>query len=166
MYEQAADQFGQVEGPEGLIGQILANAFSGNEAIAGVLVEGLPARGAEAAMGTLRKTLASGFRPAVLGDSLLRVAQRTPSIAAYQKLLHANPFNGRTVAAAADYFRQHKLADRAYELVVKALQFNETSPLLWEQYAYLSVEQGLLAQGDEAADEVQQRASDADYQAF
>ena len=40
------------------------------------------------------------------------------------------------------------------------------APLIWEQYAYLSVEQGLLAQGDEAADRVQQLTSDTDYQAF
>ena len=166
LYEQAAEQFGQVAGPEGLIGQILANAFSGKEAIAGVLVEGLPARGAEAAMATLRKTLASGFRPRILGDSLLQAAQGTPTLANYQKVLRANPFNGRTVAAVAAYLRQQKQAVGAYELVVKALQFNETSPLIWEQYAYMSVEQGLLAQGDEAADKVQQLTSDADYQAF
>ncbi len=166
LYEQAAEQFGLVEGPEGLIGQILANAFSGKEAIAGVLIEGLPARGAEALMGTLRKTLTSGIKPPVLGDSLLRAAQGVPSEAAYQKVLRANPFNGRMVAAAAEFLRRQKQADRAYGLVVKALQFNEISPLIWEQYAYLSVEQGLLAQGDEAADQVQQLASDADYQAF
>lgn len=166
LYRQAAEQFGLVEGPEGLIGQILANAFSGNGAIAGVLVEGLPARGAEAAMATLRKTLASGFKPRILGDSLLQAAQGTPSTAAYEKVLRANPFNGRIVAAVAAHFRQQKQADRAYELVVNALQFDETSPFLWEQYAYLSVEQGLLAQGDEAAGKVQQLASDADYQVF
>jgi Flp pilus assembly protein TadD len=166
LYAQAAEQFGLVDGPEGLIGQILANAFSGNEAVAGVLVEGLPARGAEAAMPTLRKTLASGFRPRILGDSSLQAAQANPSVAAYQKAWRDNPFHGRTVAAVAEYFRQHKLSPRAYELVVNALQFNETAPLLWEQYAYLSVEKGLLAQGDEAADRVQQLTSDADYQAF
>lgn len=166
LYGQAAEQFGQVKGPEGLIGQILANAFSGNGAVAGVLVEGLPAQGAEAAMPPLRKTLASGFKPRVLGDSLLQVAQGTPSVAAYDKVLHANPFNGRIVAAAAAYFRQQKQAAHAYELVVNALQFDGTSPLLWEQYAYLSVEQGLVAQSEEAAEKVQQLASDADYQAF
>ena len=110
--------------------------------------------------------MASGFKPGVLGDSLLRVAQGTPTLANYQHVLRANPFSGRTVAAVADYFRQHKQAPRAYEIVVKALQFNETSPLIWEQYAYLSVEQGLLAQGEEAAAKVQQLTSDADYQAF
>jgi Flp pilus assembly protein TadD len=166
LYGQAAEHFGQVKGPEGLIGQILANAFSGNEAIAGVLVESLPAQGAEAAIAPLRKTLASGFKPHILGDSLLQVAEGTPTPANYQQVLRANPVNGRTVAAVADYFRQHRQAPRAYELVVQALQFNKTSPMIWEQYAYLSVEQGLLAQADEAADQVQQLASDADYQAF
>ncbi|MPR33703.1 hypothetical protein [Salmonirosea aquatica] len=166
LYEQAAEQFGLVEGAEGLIGQILANAFRGQPAIAGVLIEGLPARGAEGAMALLRKTLASGFKPPILGDSLLRVAQGTPSLEAYRKAWQANPYHGRTVAAAADYLRRHRQSARAYELVVNALQFNQTSPLLWEQYAYLSVEQGLLAQGDEAADQVQQLTSDADYQAF
>ena len=117
-------------------------------------------------MATLRKTLASGFKPRILGDSLLQVAQGTPSVATYQKALRANPFNGRIVAAVAAYLRQQKQATRAYELVVNALQFDATSPLLWEQYAYLSVEQGLLAQGEEAAEKVQQLTSDADYQAF
>ena len=166
LYEQAAEQFGLVDGPEGLIGQILANAFQGQSAIAGVLIEGLPARGAEAAMAPLRQTLASGFKPYVLGDSLLQAAQGTPSVAAYQKVWEANPFNGRMVAAVASYFRQHQQSARAYDLVVNALQFNETSPQLWEEYAYLSVVQGLLVQGDEAADKVQQLAPDADYQAF
>ena len=166
LYEQAAEQFGQVEGPEGLIGRILANAFMGQEAVAGVLVEQLPEMGAEAAMVLLRRTLASGFKPKVLGDSLLQIAQRKPSVAAYGKALRANPFSGRIVAAAADYFRQQKQSERAYELVTRALQFNETSTRIWEQYALLSVEQGLLAQSEEGVAKVQQLAADADYQAF
>ncbi|GHB53885.1 tetratricopeptide repeat protein [Persicitalea jodogahamensis] len=166
LYEQAAEQFGLVQSPEGLIGQILANAFMGNEAIAGVLIERLPEQGAEAAMDPLRKTLASGFRPGVLGDSLLLAAQQNPSIAAYVKAVRANPFSGRIVAAAASYFRQQKQSARAYELVTKALQFNQSSPQIWEQYALLSVEQGLLAQSEEGVAKVEQLAADADYQAF
>ncbi len=166
LYEQAAEQFGMVQSPEGLIGQILANAFMGNEAIAGVLIERLPEQGAEAAMAPLRKTLASGFKPGVLGDSLLLVAQKVPSAANYQKALRANPFSGRIVAAAARYFRQQKQSARAYELVTEALQFNQSSSQIWEQYALLSVEQGLLAQSEEGVEKVEQLATDADYQAF
>lgn len=166
LYEQAAEQFGLVEGVEGLIGQILANAFMGQVAVAGLLIEKLPDLGAEAAMAPLRKTLASGFKPAVLGDSLLLAAQQSPSVAAYEKALRANPFSGRIVAAAANYLRQQKQSARAYDVVTKSLQFNQSSPRIWEQYALLSVEQGLLAQSEEGAAKVEQLATYADYQAF
>ena len=166
LYEQAAEQFGSVQGPEGLIGQILANAFMGNGAVAGVLIERLPEMGVEAAMAPLRRTLDSGFKPSVLGDSLLLAAQKTPSAVAYEKALWANPFSGRIVAAAANYFRQQKQSARAYDVVIKALQFNENSPQIWEQYALLSVGQGLLAQSEEGVAKVEQLATEADYQAF
>ncbi len=70
------------------------------------------------------------------------------------------------MAAAANYFREQKQSVRAYGIVTKALQFNENSPQIWEQYALLSVEQGLLAQSEEGVAKVEQLATDADYQAF
>lgn len=166
LYDQALENFGQVKGAEGLIGQILANTFLNQEAVAGVLIERLPELGASAAMDPLRRTLASGFKPGVLGDSLLQVAQATPSPHAYLKAVRANPFNGRIVSTAAAYFLQQKQPERAYQLVVDALRFNQASSLLWEQYALLSVEQGLLAQSDEGAERVRELASDTDYQSF
>ena len=135
LYQQAAEHFGLVQGPEGLIGRILANAFMGKGSEAGILIERLPEMGAEAAMAPLRKTLDSGFKPGVLGDSLLLAAQQKPSIAAYDRALRANPFSGRIVAAAASYLRQQKQSARAYDIVTKALQFNVNSPQIWEQYA-------------------------------
>ncbi len=166
LYEQASEMFGRVEGPEGLIGRILATIFQRQPETAAVLIENLPGLGAEAAVAPLRQTLTSGFVPRVLGDSLLAAAQKNPSIEAYEKAVRANPFNGRIVAAAADYFSQQKRDDRAYNLVTKALQFNENSPQIWAQYAFLSLKQGLVAQSEEGADKVEQLASDADYQQF
>lgn len=166
LYEQALDQFGRVNSPEGLIGQILSNTFLDRGAIAGVLIERLNEQGASAVEPQLRRTLTTGFKPAVIGDSLLRVAKAQPSVAAYQKAVQANPFEGRIIAAAVQYMRQQKLIPQAYQIVVNALRFNETSALLWEQYALLSVEQGLLTQAEEGAAKVSLLASPTDYQSF
>jgi hypothetical protein len=166
LYEQALDLFGRVNGPEGLIGQILSNTFLGREAIAGVLIERLNEQGASAVEAQLRSTLSSGFKPSVIGDSLLRAAQAQPSALAYQRAVRANPFDGRIISVAAMYMRQQKQVAPAYQVVVNALRFNQTSPLIWEQYALLSVEQGLLGQGEEGAAKVRLLASPADYQSF
>ena len=166
LYEQALSLFGEVNGPEGLIGQILSNAFLDRGAIAGVLIERLNEQGAGAAEAQLRRTLSTGYKPPVIGDSLLRAAQARPSLPAYQRAVQANPFDGRIVTATARYLRQQKQITPAYQLIVNALRFNDTSPLLWEQYALLSVEQGLLAQAEEGAAKVRLFASTADYQSF
>ncbi len=166
LYAEALDQFSRVTGPEGLIGQILSNTFLGQDAVAGVLLERLPEQGAAQVVPLLRRTLASGYRPSFIGDSLLRAAQARPSVAAYQKAIRANPFSGPLVTAASTYLRGQKQVSQAYQLVVDALRFNQTSPLLWEQYTLLSVEQGLLAQAEEGEAKVREFATETDYQSF
>ncbi|TDB69031.1 UDP-N-acetylglucosamine--peptide N-acetylglucosaminyltransferase SPINDLY family protein [Arundinibacter roseus] len=166
LYEQSAQAFSEVPGAEGLIGQILANAFLGQQAAAGILLERLPQVGAETAIPLLRKAIDSGKNPAILGDSLLNEARKKPSVAAYLRAVQANPVGGPVVSEASAYLRSQKQAAKAYEIVLNALRFNTSSPLLWEQYSFMSVEQGLLSQATEGAEKVQQLASETDYQSF
>ena len=70
------------------------------------------------------------------------------------------------MSAASEYLRGRKQVSKAYKIVLNALRYNEYAPELWEQYAYLSLEQGLIGQGNEGEMKVKQWASDADYQHF
>jgi Tfp pilus assembly protein PilF len=166
LYDQALEQFSQVDGPEGIIGQVLAHSFLSEQAIAGVLLERLSEQNAAAAIPLLRRTLASGYRPPVLGDSLLQAARANPSAGAYLKAVQANPLHGGIVSEVSAYLTQQKRYTQAYQLIINALRFNDTSPHLWEQYALLSVQQGLLAQAEEAEAKVRQLATETDYQLF
>ena len=51
-------------------------------------------------------------------------------------------------------------------MVLTAIRFNEFAPELWEQYAYLSLEQGLTEQAESGEAKVKQYALPAGYQQF
>lgn len=166
LYQQSIDQFSNVEGAEGSIGMAIANSLSGNDAVATIILDKLDKEVPNGTAKLLAETLQKGNRPKSISDSLVSVALKSPSARNFDLAVRSNPFDAKAVSAAAKWFRQEKQTEKAYGLVVNALRFNEYSPEIWEQYAYLSLDQGLLAQGDEAKEKVSRLADDAVYQQF
>ena len=166
LYDQAIETLSGVEGMEGTVGMAVANALSDKQAVAVILLDKLQEKEPSAAVEQLKQTLFSGVKPKSQADSLLQIAQKLPSGKNFDAAVRANPFSENVVTAASAYFRQQKMTAKAYKLVLDALKYNEYAPHLWEQYAYLSLEQGLLGQGEEGKEKVKQYAMPADYQQF
>jgi tetratricopeptide (TPR) repeat protein len=166
LYQKAMDHLSLVEGIEGALGMAVANALSGNEAVAGILLEKIQEKEPAADIEQLKTTLFSGTKPKMKADSLFKVARQSPSDHNFDLAVRENPFSGEIVAAAADWFRQKKQTVKAYQMVITALRFNDYSPEIWEQYAYLSLDQGLTEQADAAEEKVRQYALPAGYQQF
>ncbi|MCE7068632.1 tetratricopeptide repeat protein [Dyadobacter sp. CY326] len=166
LYDQAIENLSVVEGVEGTIGMAVANALSDKQAVAVVLLDKLQEKQPSAAIAQLKQTLFSGVKPKSPADSLLKVAKRSPSDKNFDNAIRVNPFDEHVIAAASAFYRQKKATAKAYKIVLNALRYNEYAPQLWEQYAYLSLEQGLIGQGNEGEQKVRQYALPADYQQF
>ncbi|MHA4737340.1 UDP-N-acetylglucosamine--peptide N-acetylglucosaminyltransferase SPINDLY family protein [Dyadobacter sp. MSC1_007] len=166
LYDKAIQTLSVVEGIEGTIGMAVANALSDKKEVAVVLLDKIQNSEKNVAIDQLKQTLFTAAKPKPLGDSLFTVAAKSPSDANYSNAVRANPFDAGMVASASEYFRKKKQGPRAYQMVLDALRYNEFAPQLWEQYAFLSLEQGLLGQGSEGEAKVKQYALPADYQRF
>ncbi|HEV7349139.1 hypothetical protein [Telluribacter sp.] len=166
LYDQAIEQLALVKGPEGLLGQAVAQALAGQGAVATILLERLQKEGPNPSVQALQESLADGVRPVGQADSLLTAARANPSAGSYERALRANPLNAGVVVSTSEYYRQQKQPTKAYQIVVDALRFNDRAAGLWAQYALLSLDMGLLEQADEGAARVEANTSAADYQAF
>ncbi len=166
LYDRAIEQLSTVEGSEGIIGQAIANALSDKGIITTVLLDKLQEKEKDPAIDQLKSTLFSGAKPRSDMDSLLAVATKSPSDRNYTAAIRSNPFNEQIVSAASAYYRQQKQTNKAYKIVLDAMRFNDTSALIWEQYTYLSLEQGLLDQASEGEAQVKEFGTSAGYQQF
>lgn len=166
LYEKAMEHLSVVEGMEGTLGMVVANALAGKDAVAGILLEKIQETQPVAAIEQLRKTLFSAVKPVSRADSLLQVARKEPSESNFARAVQENPFSATTVSAAATWYRQKKQTAKAYQMVIEALRFNEYAPEIWEQYAYLSLDMGLLDQAETGESKVKQFGLPADYQQF
>lgn len=166
LYDQAIEHLSVVEGIEGTLGMAVANALSGKQAIAVVLLDKIEGKESMAAIEQLKKTLFSGVRPKTKSDSLWQIAQKSPSDIHFNAAVRENPFEAKIVSSAAAWYRNKKQTGKAYQMILTALRYNEYAPELWEQYAYLSLDQGLTEQGDSGEMKVKQLASPAGYQQF
>ncbi|NIJ50877.1 hypothetical protein [Dyadobacter arcticus] len=166
LYDKAIESLSVVEGIEGTIGMAVANALSNKKEIAVILLDKIQEKEKNASVEHLKQTLFSGVRPISPVDSLLLIANGSPSDANFNKAINANPFKASVVYAASEYWRKKKQTAKAYRIVLNALRYNEYAPEIWEQYAFLSLEQGLIGQGNEGEAKVQQYAVPADYQRF
>jgi hypothetical protein len=166
LYDQAIEALSGVEGIEGTIGMAVANALSGKKEVAVILLDKMQDKEQNAAVEQLKQTLFSGTRPKSVADSLFAVVSKSPSAQNIQNAVRANPFDARIVSAASEFYRGKKQQKEAYQLVLDALRYNEYAPELWEQYAFLNLEQGLLGQAAEGEQKVRQYALPAGYQRF
>ncbi|GGC14386.1 hypothetical protein GCM10011325_46570 [Dyadobacter sediminis] len=166
LYDKAIEFLSQVEGTEGTIGMAIANALSDKKEVAVVLLDKLQEKSPDNAIGQLKQTLFSDAKPRSGSDSLVQVISKSPSEKNFDNAVKNNPFDAGIVSAASEYFRGKKQISKAYKIILDALRYNEYAPRLWEQYAFLSLEQGLLGQANEGEIKVKQWASAADYQQF
>ncbi|GGH52920.1 hypothetical protein GCM10007423_57860 [Dyadobacter endophyticus] len=166
LYDQAIEALSGVEGVEGTIGMAVANALSGKKEVAVILLDKMQDTEQNAAVEQLKQSLFSGVKPKSVADSLFAVVAKSPSEQNIRKAVRANPFDARIVSAASEFYRSKKQVKQAYQLVLNALRYNEYAPELWEQYALLSLDQGLLGQAAEGQQKVEQYALPAGYQRF
>jgi len=166
LYEQAISHLSVVDGVEGTLGMAVANALSGNRAVAVVLLDKMQEKQPVAAIDQLKKTLFSVVRPKTKSDSLFATTQKTPSDKNFETAVRANPFDAKIVSSASEWYRKKKQISKAYQIILVALRYNEYAPEIWAQYAFLSLEQGLTQQGDSAGEKVKQYATPAGYQQF
>ena len=166
LYDQAITHLSVVEGVEGTLGMAVANALAGNQAVAVVLLDKMQEKKPEAAIEQLKKTLLSGARPKTKSDSLFAITLKTPSDKNFDAAVRSNPFDAKIASSTSAWYRQKKQIPKAYQIILTALRYNEYAPEIWEQYAFLSLDQGLTQQGDSAEVKVKQYASPAGYQQF
>lgn len=166
LYDKAIEALSPVEGIEGTLGMAVANALSDKKEVAVILLDKAQEKEKNAALEQLKQALFSGVKPRSVADSLFGVASKAPSAQSIQNAVRANPFDARIVSAASEFYRGKKQVKQAYQLVLDALRYNEYAPELWEQYALLSLEQGLLGQAAEGEEKVKQYALPAGYQRF
>jgi len=86
---------------------------------------------------------------------------------AYLAALRQNPYDPDIVKAVAEFYavRQSDVQE-AYQIVVNALRFNETSPVIWGEYALLNLELGLSDLAEEAREKVRSLTDDTAYHEF
>lgn len=166
LYDKAIESLSVVEGIEGTIGMAVANALSDKKEVAVVMLDKIQSQEKSEAIEQLKQTLFSGVKPKSSSDSLFSMVSKTPSEANFERALNANPFDARIVSAASEFYRGKKQVKQAYKKVLDALRYNEYASELWEQYAFLSLEQGLLGQAAEGEEKVKQYALPAGYQRF
>ncbi|WP_031529563.1 tetratricopeptide repeat protein [Dyadobacter crusticola] len=166
LYEKAIESLADVEGVEGTIGMAVANALYDKKEVAVILLDKIQKPENSVAIENLKRNLFSGIKPKSPTDSLLAVAVRSPSDVNFENAVRANPFDAKSVAATSEYLRKKKQTGKAYKMVLDALAYNEYAPQLWEQYALLSLDQGLTGQADEGESKVRQYADQAGYQQF
>lgn len=92
-----------------------------------------------------------------------RVAQAK---AAYARALQLAPLNAAIVASVAQFERQQGHTKQAYQLVLNALNANETNTSLLKLYSLLCLDMSLPDYAEDALARLQTATSPADYQTF
>ncbi|QJW91719.1 tetratricopeptide repeat protein [Spirosoma taeanense] len=101
-----------------------------------------------------------------LGQTYERTRQPAQARQAYQKALQLAPLDPRIAASAAQLERQQKRVKQAYEIVLKALPFNENNVELLKTYITLCLDLSLFDYAADALAKLQAAANPSDYQAF
>lgn len=168
LYEKAIDVFSVSSTPEGVVGHAIAQSLSGNPVNGIIVLEKLRETGTDSTqLAAIQNAIASVKIPGESADSLLAVARKAGTEAAFLQALRANPYHPGTVAAVAEFYKEkNKDLGTAYKVVVNALRFNEKSALLWEYYSLLNLDMGLTEQAEEGKAEVRLLTDDAAYHDF
>ncbi|WP_128547142.1 tetratricopeptide repeat protein [Larkinella soli] len=84
----------------------------------------------------------------------------------YARALGRAPFNAEVVVAAAEFERQSRQTEKAYNLVLNALPLNDTDPALLKAYTLLCLEMSLTDYAQDGLARLRVLTSPTDYQAF
>lgn len=168
LYDKAIAQFSEVNAPDAVIGHAVAQSLSGNPVSGSIVLERLKESGTDSLeISRLQKAVVALVPPRNNADSLLAIARKEGTEKAFRAALRHNPYDPALVAGAAAYLSQQKSGiPKAYAVVVDALRFNENAPVLWAEYALLSLDMGLTDQAEEARGKVSKLAGDAGYHDF
>lgn len=105
-------------------------------------------------------------RQLLLGQVYARNKQPQKAAEAFAEAVRLAPLNAEVVTGAARFWQKTKQADRAYALVVGALDYNPDRPELWKTYIDLCLDQRLTDYAEDALPQLQGATSPADYGAF
>lgn len=105
-------------------------------------------------------------RQFLLGKVLAQNKQPKLAEIAFAEAAHLAPLNAQIVTGAAQFWKQNRQIDRAYNLVVGTLDYNPDQPELWKTYIDLCLDQRLTDYAQNALPQLQGSTSPADYQAF
>jgi len=101
-----------------------------------------------------------------LAQAYERSRQPAKAGVAYREALQLAPLNAQIVTAAAQFERQQNRIRPAYELVLKALLFNEDNAELLKTYVTLCLDQSLFDYASDGLARLRAAAPATDYQAF
>ncbi|GAB3640347.1 tetratricopeptide repeat protein [Spirosoma arcticum] len=102
----------------------------------------------------------------LLGQVYAQNRQPAKAQQLYRQALQRSPLTAWIVAPAAELLRQQKQPNRAYDLVLTALPFNEDNAELLKTYVTLCLDLHLRDYADEGLARLQTVTPPADYQAF
>jgi len=102
----------------------------------------------------------------LMGKVLAQNKQPQRAQLAFTEATRLAPLNAQIVTGAAQFWKQARQIDRAYNLVVGTLDYNPDQPELWKAYIDLCLDQRLTDYAEEALPQLQGSTSPADYQAF
>ena len=168
LYDKAIEQFSEASGPDAVIGHAIAQSLSGNPVSGSIVLERLKGSGMDSLeVSRLQEAVVLLTPPRSNADFLLAAARKEGTEKAFRAALRNNPYDPALVTGAAAFLRQQEGGmSKAYGVVVDALRFNETSSLLWQEYALLSLDMGLADQAEEAREKVRELTGDAVYHGF
>lgn len=101
-----------------------------------------------------------------LGQTYERTRQLNKALTFYEQALQLAPLNAKIVSATAQLQAQKKKSRQAYDLVVRALPFNEDKPELLKTYIGLCLDLSLREYAEAGLAKLQTATTPADYQAF
>ncbi|WP_338874468.1 hypothetical protein WBJ53_02505 [Spirosoma sp. SC4-14] len=101
-----------------------------------------------------------------LGQTYERTRQLAQAQTFYRQAVQLAPLNAQIVSATAQLQAQQKQSREAYDLVVRALPFNEDKPELLKTYISLCLDLSLRDYAETGLTKLQAAATPADYQAF
>lgn len=105
-------------------------------------------------------------RQFLMGKVLAQNKQPQRAQLAFAEAARLAPLNAQIVTGAAQFWKQARQIDRAYNLVVGTLDYNPDQPELWKTYIDLCLDQRLTDYAEDALPQLQGSTSPADYQAF
>ncbi|MGR3811093.1 hypothetical protein [Jiulongibacter sp. NS-SX5] len=129
-------------------------------------VNNLEASGDESSVEVLEE---NNFRSHLLSSQLQQAGelhQLELSMETYQDILKKAPLNGFLVKDIASFLEEKGELNQAYQVVFDALEFNESSVVLWQKYVLLAVKNGVNDYAINGLDKLEALLPDDEFAKF